>query len=75
MRLSTGNWDEEQTIVVSSDNPVEVKFHRPWEGKRQVTGRLIVDGEPFETFPGPGGRRLGAARTLPPYEVQAAGQR
>ncbi len=48
VRLSEGNWDEERTIVVSSDKPVEVAFHRPWEGERRVTGRLLVDGKPFE---------------------------
>jgi hypothetical protein len=51
VRLSAGNWDEERTIVVSSDKPVEVAFHRPWEGERRVTGRLLVDGKPFEPSP------------------------
>jgi hypothetical protein len=48
VRVSAGKWDEEQTIMVSSDKPVEVAFHRPWEGERRVTGRLLVDGKPFE---------------------------
>src|SRR5262249_48476237 len=43
VRVSTGQWDEERNIVVSSDKPVEVEFHRPWEGDRRVTGRLLVD--------------------------------
>jgi hypothetical protein len=29
VRLSVDNWDEERTIVVSSDKPVDVAFHRP----------------------------------------------
>jgi hypothetical protein len=48
VRVSTGEWDETRTIVVSSDKPVGVEFHRPWEGDRRVTGRLLVDGKPFE---------------------------
>jgi hypothetical protein len=48
VRLSAGNWDEERTIAVSSDKPIEVAFHRPWDGERRVTGRLLLDGKPFE---------------------------
>ena len=29
VRMASGDWDEERTIVVSSDRPVEVVFHRP----------------------------------------------
>ena len=75
VRLSAGNWDEEQTIAVSSDKPVEVAFHRPWEGERRVTGRLLADGNPFRRLAGPPGARLGAARSLHPDQVQAPGQR
>jgi hypothetical protein len=48
VRLSAGHWKEERTIAVSSGKPVEVAFHRPWEGERRLTGRLLVDGKPFE---------------------------
>jgi len=48
VRLSSGAWDEEQTIVVSSEKPVEIAFHRPWQGDRQLSGRLTSDGKPFE---------------------------
>lgn len=48
VRVSAGSWDEERTIEVASDRPVEVAFHRRWEGERRVTGRLLVEGRPFE---------------------------
>ncbi len=51
VRLGSGVWDEERTIVVSSDKPVEVMFHRPWEGERRIIGRLTGDGKPFEPSP------------------------
>ena len=51
VRVSSGAWDEEQTIVVSSEKPVEVAFHRPWQGDRLLTGRLTSDGKPFEPSP------------------------
>jgi hypothetical protein len=51
VRVSSGAWDEEQTIVVSSEKPVEVAFHRPWQGDRQLSGRLTSDGKLFEPSP------------------------
>ncbi len=33
--------------MVSSDKPIEMEFHRAWEGERRLTGRLLVDGKPF----------------------------
>ena len=56
--VSSGAWDEEQTIVVSSEKPVEVAFHRPWQGDRQLSGRLTSDGKLFETVAGTRGPRL-----------------
>jgi hypothetical protein len=47
VRMASTDWDEERTIDISSDRPVEVAFHRPWAGKRQVAGRLLSDGKPF----------------------------
>ena len=51
VRLGSGTWNEEQTVVVSSDKPVDVAFHRAWQGERQVTGKLTSDGKPFEPSP------------------------
>ncbi len=67
LRLAAGDWNEERPIVVSSDKPVDVEFHRAWQGERQVTGRLIDDGKPFQ----PSARLVARAwsprpRTLPP---------
>jgi hypothetical protein len=47
VRLSAGGWNEERTIVVAGDRPVEVEFHRAWLGKRQIAGRLLLDGQPY----------------------------
>ena len=51
VRVMSGAWDEEQMIVVSSEKPVEVAFHRPWQGNRQVSGRLTSEGKVFEPSP------------------------
>jgi hypothetical protein len=51
VRVSSGAWDEERTIVVSSEKPVEAAFHRPWQGDRQLSGRLTSDGKLFEPSP------------------------
>jgi hypothetical protein len=48
VRVSSGAWDEEQTIVVSSEKAVEVAFHRLWQGDRQLSGRLTSEGKLFE---------------------------
>ena len=51
VRLSSGSWDEEQTVDVSSDKPVAVEFHRDWPGERKVAGRLKSGGRAFEPSP------------------------
>jgi hypothetical protein len=51
VRVSTGLWDEERTVKVDSAKPVEIEFHRPWQGDRKITGRLTVGGAPFEPSP------------------------
>ncbi len=67
VRLAAGDWNEERKIVVSSDKPVEVEFHRAWQGERQVSGRLIDDGKPFQPSPKLVARAWSPrARTLPP---------
>jgi hypothetical protein len=47
VRLSSRAWNEERAIDVPADKPLEVAFHRAWEGERHVTGRLLSDGKPF----------------------------
>jgi Thioredoxin-like len=51
VRVSSGAWDEQKEIFVSSEKPAEVAFHRPWQGDRQLSGRLISDGKLFEPSP------------------------
>ena len=61
LRLSSGDWNEERTVQVTSDKPVEVEFHRSWNGKRRITGRLMLDGEPYAPSPTLVARAWGAA--------------
>ena len=51
LRLSSGDWNEEQTIQVNLEKPVEVAFHRSWIGRQRITGRLMVDGAPYPASP------------------------
>ncbi len=51
MRLSSGSWDEEHEVDVSSDKPVTVEFYRAWPGERKVAGRLKSGGRAFEPSP------------------------
>ncbi len=51
LRLASGKWNEERAIKVTSTEPIEVEFHRPWQGDRQITGRLMLDGAPFRPSP------------------------
>ena len=59
--LNSGVWTEERTIEVTSDKPVEVEFHRAWNGKQRITGQLTSDGEPYVPSPTARGPCLGAA--------------
>jgi hypothetical protein len=51
LRLSSGDWNEEQDVKVTSEKPVEFAFHRDWMGERRVAGRLMLDGEPYSPSP------------------------
>ncbi len=51
LRLTSGDWNEERTIKVTSEKPVEVEFHRAWIGKQRITGRLMLDGKPYTPSP------------------------
>ena len=44
-------WTEERTIQAASTEPVEIEFHRPWQGERHVTGRLLLDGARYVPSP------------------------
>src|SRR5262249_35638443 len=44
VRLSSDRWDEERTVNVTSERPIDVTFHRPWLDVKHVTGRLLRDG-------------------------------
>ena len=47
LRLDSGNWNEEKTVEVNAEKPVEVEFHRLWSGDQRITGRLMIDGARF----------------------------
>ena len=69
LRLSSGDWNEERTVQVTSEKPVEVEFHRSWNGKRRITGRLMLDGAPYTPSPTLVARAWGAppsSHQLPP---------
>ena len=51
LRLASGDWNEERTIKVTSEKPVEVEFHRAWIGEQRITGRLMLDGKPYTPSP------------------------
>jgi len=51
IRISSGDWSESRTVRVTSAEPVEVAFHRPWQGSRHVAGRLTLDDRPFVPSP------------------------
>ncbi|MFI5457513.1 MAG: sigma-70 family RNA polymerase sigma factor [Isosphaerales bacterium] len=51
LRLSSGDWNEESQVQVTSEKHVEVEFHRSWIGKRRITGRLMFDGAPYTPSP------------------------
>ena len=51
LRLSSGVWNEERTIEVTAEKPVEIEFHRTWAGEQRITGRLMSDGEPYVPSP------------------------
>ena len=43
LRLSSGDWNEERTVHVNSEKPVELEFHRAWTGEQRIAGRLVLD--------------------------------
>jgi hypothetical protein len=47
VRVASGIWDETRNLTVSSREPVEVEFHRPWLGERKVSGRLTLEGKAY----------------------------
>ena len=47
-RVASGLWDETREVNVTSDKPIEIEFHRPWTGQRQVKARLMLGGEPYK---------------------------
>ncbi len=51
LRMVAENWEEEKSVRVKSDAPVEVEFHRGWIGKRRITGRLLRDGKAYAISP------------------------
>ena len=46
--LASEAWREERTLQVSSNEPIELEFHRDWQGERRIAGRLMADGAPFQ---------------------------
>ena len=56
LRVASGLWDEEREIRVTSDQPVQVDFHRPWLGQRRIGGRLMLGGARYQPSPSLVGR-------------------
>ncbi len=50
-RLTSGKWNEERTIDVGSKEPLNIEFHRNWLGDRHLSGRLTLDGAPYQPSP------------------------
>ena len=52
VRLSSGDWSATRKIEVESDEPVEMEFYRPWQGKRRLTARLTHAGNTYKPSSG-----------------------
>ena len=51
LRLTSGVWTEKRTIEVKSEKPVEVEFHRAWDGEQRINARLMSDGQRYVPSP------------------------
>jgi hypothetical protein len=51
LELRSGTWTDGRKIKVTSIEPLEVEFHRPWLGKRKITGRLMLDKAFYQPSP------------------------
>lgn len=49
--LNAGDWTDQKVVDVKSPDPLELEFHRPWIGKRQLNGQLTEAGQPFVPSP------------------------
>jgi hypothetical protein len=49
--LNAGEWTEQKVVDVKSPELIELEFHRPWIGKRQLKGQLTEAGRPFVPSP------------------------
>jgi len=47
VRVVAGNWQEERKIPITSQEPVNVEFYRPWSGDRKLSVRLTLDAKAF----------------------------
>ncbi len=47
LNLSAHDWTEERKLDVTSEEPINVEFHRPWIGQRKLRGKLVDEGKPF----------------------------
>lgn len=48
LRLGAGDWQEEQSFQVTANQPVSVRFDKPWLDKRKIAGRLFRDNAPHK---------------------------
>ncbi len=48
IRVNSGEWFEERTLDVKTDDPVDADFHRPWLGNRKVVARMTLDGAAYQ---------------------------
>ena len=63
-------WTEERSIRVASTEPIDVEFHRPWQGNRQVTGRMLLNGAHYTPSPGLVAHAWTPQGGRPPLEFQ-----
>lgn len=74
VNLASGRWTEKKRITVSSDQPMTIALHRPWQGERKLIVRLLADGRPYAASPQLVARAWveqpgGAPETLQPRSV------
>jgi hypothetical protein len=48
VRLAVGDWSETRKIHVTSGQPLQIDFHRPWLADRKLVGRITRNDEAYQ---------------------------